>query len=892
MSTKCPSLNFPHEHGLGVLFWGSEFSETAKDNATITQLISLLKIDGVKDLVIAAFMLAGEDSVRRHIFGHVDDIPMEHVPELMADYIAQLSKAHTDQAILNSQILELNEHIEVLSKRISEEQDYIKELSLSLSLAQESLLRAKESEAWQQQWISDMDARLQRAHRRPWKLVRALIAYRILKLLSRASPPLPQRTADRLARSAQKRNPKRSHLPNVISSHHVPPAQKATLAEIREDIQGTLELQLKEFLASSEKIILPTSKNPNVTVILVLWNQAHLTLACLRSIAKETSVSLEIIIVDNASTDSTPELLQRIQNARILRMDENIGFLYGVNSALAEVQNGHVLLLNNDATLKPDTLISAVRAIESDENIGAVGGPIVLPNGVLQEAGSIIWRDGSTQGYGREDDPNNGCYKFRREVDYCSGAFLLIREGLFQKLGGFDTDYAPAYYEETDLCMRIREAGYRVVYEPRAAIDHFEFGSSTEVSKAIDLQIKNREVFRSKHARTLAEHHLPASSDNILIARMRNAARRILYIEDRVPFVNMGAGLPRANEILRLMTDMNFFITFLPATHLNDDWSATWKAIPDNVEVVMNVGLSGLEDFLAERMGYYEQIFVSRPHNMAKLVEIITKRPHLVKNTRVIYDAEAIFASRDLCKAKLFNDSDLQRRALREEREELSLAVHAHYVTAVSESEAERFRSLNGPNVFVLGHALDTDPTPNEFDDRENILFVGNLAHKDSPNVDSYEWFVEEVLPNLDIFVHSEVKFLVAGQNDAIAQSSLSNERINLLGNVSHLRELFNQCRVFVAPTRYAAGIPHKVHQAAAFGVPVVATSLLAKQLGWKDNDHLLVADTPKDFAEAIERLYNDLELWKKIRFNALEKVKVECSPALFRTQLSQVVRR
>lgn len=875
ISGNRPALNFPHQHGLGVLFWGAEL-QRPETGGNIARLIALLNTDGVPEAVIAAFVLAGEDSVRRHVFGDIKDVPPEHLPALMIDYIAQLSKARTDHAILSGQIAEL-------TRRLSQAQADKAALNFSLSLAQEN-------DARQRQWMEEMDAQLRKAHRRPWRLVRALLAYRFLKLLSRASPPLPTRMAERFARSAEKRNPRRSQLPFASSSGVGMTPPKPNLEELRELVRKSSEANLQTFFASSEQIILPTPDSPRVTVILVLWNQAPLTLACLRSLAEEVSVPMEVIIVDNASSDRTAELLQNVHNARILRQDDNIGFLRGVNAALSEVRSGHVLLLNNDATLRRGTLAAAVEAMESAADIGAVGGPIILPNGALQEAGSIIWRDGTCQGYGRDDEPQSGPYMFRREVDYSSGAFLLIREGLFQQLGGFDEAYAPAYYEETDLCMRLRANGYRVIYEPRAAIDHFEFGSSTKVSTALELQNQNRKTFCEKHARVLAERHLPASKANILAARMRDDRPRILYIEDRVPLPNVGAGLPRANEILRLMVDAGFFVTFLPSTHPTEDWSETWAAVPEDVEVVMNVGLTGLEAFLIERAGYYGQIFISRPHNMAKLVEINERRPELLKDVRIIYDAEAIFASRDLCKAELLGDAALRKRALREEREELSLAAVAQHVTAVNTAEAERFQSINGPVVSVLGHALPAAPTPAGFNDRSHVLFLGNLAHDDSPNVDSYVWFVEEVMPHLDTVFEGQSRFLVAGRNDAASVQARHSEKIKLLGPVEDLDALFNQCRVFVAPTRYAAGIPHKVHQAASLGVPVVATSLLARQLGWEDGRHLLVADTAEEFATAVSKLFHDISLWEAIRAAALEKIAQECSPEAFRADLMRAI--
>ena len=892
ISADRPALNFPHQHGLGVLFWGAEIQ-----SSDIKRLVALLDVEGGREAVIAAFVFAGEDTVRRHVFSDIDEVPPEHLPSLLLWVRADLAKVRADFVKVNSDLVKVNFELERVNSDLVEvnsdnvvlnqqiDKSHKDKMALDISLN-----KAAERDAVQQHWIAKMDAQLRKARSRPWKLVRTLLTFQILNALSRAAPPLPAKMGKRFARSARKRDPQLS----LLQYANLPWAQEApiklTLEELREQVRTSSEASLQTFLASSEQIVLPAPDAPRVTVILVLWNQAALTLACLRSLAEEVSVPLEVIIVDNASTDGTADLLAKVHNARILRMDDNIGFLRGVNAALAEVRGGHVLLLNNDATLRSGTLTAAVSAMDSADDIGAVGGPIVLPNGALQEAGSIVWRDGSCHGYGRDGQPGDGPYMFRREVDYCSGAFLLIREGMFQKMGGFDTVYAPAYYEETDLCMRIRANGYRIIYEPRAVIDHFEFGSSTKISTALELQRKNQKTFCEKHAKALAEDHLPASDANVLTARMRDKRPRILYIEDRVPLLNAGAGFPRANEILRLMVDAGFFVTFLPSTSPNDDWLVTWATVPEGVEVAMDIGLDKLEEFLAAREGYYQQIFISRPHNMASLVKIHKRRPDLLKHVKIIYDAEAIFASRDLCKAELLGNDALRKRALKNEHEELALATNAHHVTAVNAAEAERFKSIKGPAVSVLGHALPAAPTPAEFDSRKHVIFLGNLAHDDTPNTDSFIWFVDDIMPKLDTVFEGSTRFLVAGRNDADAVRARHSGRIDLLGPVPDLAALFNQCRVFVAPTRYSAGIPHKVHQAASLGVPVVATSLLARQLGWENERHLLVADSAEDFAAAVARLFHDATLWEAIRAGALEKIVQECNPEGFRSDLMQVI--
>ena len=236
---------------------------------------------------------------------------------------------------------------------------------------------------------------------------------------------------------------------------------------------------------------------------------------------------VEVVVLDNGSRDATGALLDRLDGARVLRSDENLHFLRGVNYAVQHVRGRNLLLLNNDAQLLPGAVEAALRTLSGDPTIGAVGGRIILPDGTLQEAGSIVWNDGTCLGYGRGRSPNDPEFMFRRDVDYCSGAFLLTPTALFRRLGGFDERYAPAYYEETDYCVRLWKQGLRVVFEPEAAILHLRVRQRYRraQSEALELQRRNWRRFAAAHADWL-RGQLPPSQLNELPARKARPRRR------------------------------------------------------------------------------------------------------------------------------------------------------------------------------------------------------------------------------------------------------------------------------------------------------------------------------------------------------------------------------
>ena len=351
-----------------------------------------------------------------------------------------------------------------------------------------------------------------------------------------------------------------------------------------------------ELLRSSQRLTFPKFKDINLSIIIVLYNQAHFSFLCLKSILHHADVEYEVVIIDNASTDETEDLLLQIDNAKVTRNKENIGFLKAVNQGSKVAKGKYVLLLNNDAMLEERSLSSAIHTIEEDESIGAVGGKIKLVDGTLQEAGNIVWNDGSCIGYGRGDNPNDPQFMFKRQVDYCSGAFLLFRKTDFLNLNGFDNRFSPAYYEETDFCIQLNKSGLKTVYDPNVVIVHYEFASSGNVSDALSLQEKNKKTLAAKHEEWL-EKKYPPSEENILIARSANDYKNILLIDDRVPHPSLGSGYPRCANILNTLASFNFNVTLYPLQFPIDDWKSCYETLDDSIEVILGKGKSGLYDF-------------------------------------------------------------------------------------------------------------------------------------------------------------------------------------------------------------------------------------------------------------------------------------------------------
>jgi GT2 family glycosyltransferase len=646
------------------------------------------------------------------------------------------------------------------------------------------------------------------------------------------------------------------------------------------ELRRTARAALDRLVAGDRRLAWRTEPSPLVSVVLPLFNRAELTLAALESLPRE---GVEIILVDNGSTDRTAALLDRLDGPRIVRNPNNLGYLDAVNQAAALAQGEYLLLLNSDTLLSPGSLAAALATLEASPDIAAVGARLVLPDGTLQEAGSIVWQDGWCQGYGRGSDPGAGPYNFQRDVDYCSAACLLIRRTDFIALDGFDPRYRPAYYEDVDLCVRLWRRGRRVVYEPRMVAIHVEHGSGSS-GQAASLQRDRHALFVAAHGEWLANQ--PPRAAGALAARVRpSRAPRVLVIDDRVPLRRLGSGCPRAASLTAALVAAGCQVTIHPTAFPSRRPEPT-DGLPPTVEVLGGGDGEALAETLRERLPLIDRLLVSRPANLERVEAALRQVGAWPAPVPIIYDAEAIEALRHE-RWRALHGLPMETEAL---DHELRRARSADTVLAVSPAEQALFAAAGARRVLCLGHALRPVPGPRPFADRAGLLFVGAFYEPDSPNSDGVRWFAREVWPLLRARL-GRLRLVIAGARPGRSIRALAADDVEVLGSVPDLTPLYDQARVFIAPTRFAAGLPHKVHEAAAHGLPVVATSLLADQLGWRDGAVLSVADDPVSYANAVACLHEDETRWRRQRAAALDRVATDCAPGAFAATVEEALR-
>ena len=272
------------------------------------------------------------------------------------------------------------------------------------------------------------------------------------------------------------------------------------LAETSPSPLDLIDIGNETLASAAARVSLPSIVcPPDVSIIIPVFNNIKLTLECLLSICahNDSRVSYEIILADDASTDKTAQVCASIPYLRLIRHERNLGFLQNCNHALKHVQGSYVLYLNNDVQVTAGWLHNLLDTFGLYPKVGAVGPRLIYPNGYLQEAGAAFRPDGTADMLGLNEDPTQARFSYTRRVDYVSGVCLMLPTSLAKQFGGFSKDYLPCYYEDSDLCLRVQEAGYFVYCNPTATIVH-HLSKTTDL---VDINFKLRCI--SKNLTTL-----------------------------------------------------------------------------------------------------------------------------------------------------------------------------------------------------------------------------------------------------------------------------------------------------------------------------------------------------------------------------------------------------
>jgi GT2 family glycosyltransferase/SAM-dependent methyltransferase/glycosyltransferase involved in cell wall biosynthesis len=658
-------------------------------------------------------------------------------------------------------------------------------------------------------------------------------------------------------------------------------------------------------VASRETIEFPTYARPQVSFILSVHAHADLTRACLRSIREHTAdVRYEVILVDDVADAETQQLLEDVRGAKIIRNDANLDYLLSMNRGASAARGEWLVLGNNDTEVTPGWLSAMLACAEDFQDVAVVTPKFIYPDGTLNEAGAIVWRDGTGVNYGRGDARDRCIYEYRREVDYGSAAAVLVRTDFWNDVGGFDEQYAPGYYEDTDLCFQARERGLRVMYEPEALVVHIEGathgkdpGSGTKRH-----QEQNRLKFVRKWRNRLEAEHLYPVPANVRGAANRHPGPHVLVMDHRVPMPDRDSGSLRMLNILQVLIELGARVTFVP-----DNLASTepYTRALQRMGVEVLYGPVDVKAELAAIGPGLTAAILCRPHTAGRWLDTVRE---LAPAARIAYDTVDLHWLREARRGggaagsnRLATDNGTvnvesmwpKAKALREL--ELAMIRATEVTLVVSETEdLQVHRDVPGANVLVVPNVHQVEshvPLPQA---RSGILFVGGFEHV--PNVDAALCLVKEVMPLIWREL-GDVSVTIAGPDAPPEVQALASPQVNVVGWVENLQPLLERSRALVAPLRYGAGLKGKVTQCLAAGLPVVTTSIGAEGLtraGSDDADGrcLLVADDAQEIAQMTARLCRDDEMWLRLSRAGQAFIAENCSIDVVTRRLSELVYR
>jgi GT2 family glycosyltransferase/glycosyltransferase involved in cell wall biosynthesis len=591
-------------------------------------------------------------------------------------------------------------------------------------------------------------------------------------------------------------------------------------------------------------------------------------------------VGCELIVVDNGSTDGTASLLGTCPGIRIVSFLSQIGFPRAVNAGVRASAGDLIVVANNDVAFMPDAFAKIWHRLNADDSIGVLGGLTILPNETVQEAGSFVDCNGSVVGLGRLENPWDQYFQGVHDADYCTGSFIAFRRTDFDALGGLDEAFSPGYYEETDFSFRMAaKLGKRSAIDADIQITHFEhgsFGKGRPPTTAYAIIKQNQALFASKHRDALARRPSPARLVTDQGARPAVIGRtRFLVIEDLMPDTRLGSGFGRASQLLASLTrhKVAYDLLVLGANAVVTEFS-------DNLVTVYRGWMPGQEPetILNRHAAKYSHVLVCRTHNLARFAHQLERLRDLHGFT-IICDTEALGVLRALETRRLAGEIVTDQQRIGAIRLDLGAEVRVSQWIAVSPHERAQIEAAGFHPVRVVGHHF-APPAPTNsrpWRARGRVIAVGAMHEAGSPNHDGLMWFMERIYPRCAA-VFDELKLTIVGFWQPDIRSGFAAKYgaldIDFAGVVTdaELTALYDESRIALAPTRFAAGLASKVVEAMISGVPVVMTDLLATQMtGFADTGTTGLAvgqrsDDGASFARWVMRLASDEAVWNRVR--------------------------
>jgi len=529
-----------------------------------------------------------------------------------------------------------------------------------------------------------------------------------------------------------------------------------------------------------------------------------------------------------------------------------------IKKAIDTANGEYVFLMNSGVRLLNGCLDVIADILDQNDDIGVVCGKVIREDGLLDEAGSIIFSNGIIKKFGNQKSINNYEYNYSRNIDVASPSYLALRKKDFLKLKDLDMKYQSIDYSILDLEFNMRYfLNKRIFFNQHSIVVKKE-------GRSLNAYNEDKNRFYKKWSRELKrDYHKVGTSE--LLASRHGRKRKLLIVDSIVPERDHDAGSLRMYQIIKSAMNLNYDVTLFPDSLVaSQPYTGEYQKM--GVEVVYGEN-STFDNFYTNRINYYNDIILSRPNVAIK---------HLIycklyqQNAKLIYDTVDLHYLRIRRQGEKEKNKSLLQESNDWEKLENYLMTETDETLVVSYEEKKLLESSKiNANVSILSVI---NPIPNnlqkkEYSQREGLLFMGDYSR--DPNRSAVEWFIKDIMPIIKKQIPN-IKLTLIGNNKKFIEH-LESSNVLIEGFVEDTVPFYNGARVFVCPLLYGAGVKGKISESLSYGLPVVSTSLGIEGMHLKDGVSCMEGNSSEDFAEKVIGIYKNEKLWNNIQDGGLK---------------------
>lgn len=620
----------------------------------------------------------------------------------------------------------------------------------------------------------------------------------------------------------------------------------------------------------------PQPRKPLVSVVIPVHNKYAVTFHCLCSLLlARNDVDFELIVVDDGSTDETAERLSDHKGITTVSRDTAGGFIDACHAGADRASGEYLLFLNNDVETTAHWIDELVKVFEIFPDTGAAASKLLFPDGRLQDAGGIVWNNGTPANYGRGKNALDPRFTYSRDADYLSGAALITPVDVWNEIGGFEEDLRPAYFEDTWYSFAVRELGLRTIYCAPSKVYHVQ-GVSNGVDEDTDTGLKrfqkiNHPKFKQRWAKAYATHG--DEWDEADLQKDRTATARVLAISWTLARPDHDGGSFALMQEMKMMQALGMKVTHLPGNcaymgRYNED------LYRHGIECIHAPFATSVEDFLIQRGSEFDMIYVYDYATLDPLIDPI--RDH-APQAKIVLNIMDLHFLREMRKSLSANDAEAEENAHQVREAEIEVIKRSDLTVSYSDLEVEIIRALVGSatKVELLPWVQETIPGEARFKERSGLCFVGSYRHP--PNAEAVDYFARIIAPGFRNTAAGN-RLHVYGSGWDMDSRSRSGDGVEIEGFIEDIADAYAHHRIFVSPLTSGAGIKGKVISAMAHGIPTILSDIAAEGMALRHMEHCLIANSEQEWVDAIEMLQTDETLWKTIRRNALDFVEANFS--------------